>query len=90
MRSVKEDKFIKHLWKELDGCKEETRKLFDGTTIHCEIVHTHDSPFKMAFSEVWRCNKQCPFCWEFYRLGEKHKGTDHICLQHRYKKYFKD
>lgn len=77
------DNFIKNVRKELDNCEDEIRKLFDGTTIRTDIGHGQDSPFHKAFDEVWGCNEQCPFCGEFCRLGEKHEGTDHICLQHR-------
>ena len=77
------DNFIRNVRKELDKCEEEIRKLFDGTTVRTDIGHSQDSPFSKAFDEVWGCNEQCPFCGEFCRLGEKHEGTDHICLQHR-------
>jgi len=39
--------------------------------------------FDEAFDEVWGCNVQCPFCGEFCRLGEKHEGKNHVCIQHR-------
>ena len=71
------DSFIKNVHRELSDCEEDIRKQYDT------MLSTAIDLNPKAFDEVWGCNEQCPFCGEFCRLGEKHEGTDHICLQHR-------
>ena len=39
--------------------------------------------FNEAFSQIWDCEKQCPFCGEFCRHEENHVGKEHTCIQHR-------
>ena len=39
--------------------------------------------FNEAFSQIWGCEKQCPFCGEFCRHEDNHVGKEHTCIQHR-------
>jgi len=75
--------FITYVRGELSASEKRIRNHFNEVTSHNANSNNKEGSFNKAFNEMWGCEEQCPFCREFCRLGEKHEGKGHECLQHK-------